>query len=564
VRLSKAFGRPSKTEGTDLSIISHKLLVQAGFIRESTAGRYYILPLGWRIHENIADVIRKHMNKIGSQELMLPVLHPIELWQETNRTVSVGFELQRIKDRRGAEFALGGTAEEMAVDLVRKFNISYRDLPFTIYQFSMKFRDEIRARGGLLRLREFVMKDAYSFGNEEQFKQTYKEMADAYTALFKELGLSTTMVEADNGYIGGEYCHEFIVESEIGESRYFTTADDKYAAHEDVAKFVKYKDDSDEELKPKEDVLGEGIIGANKLAEFLNIPVEKTTKTILFENDEGQIVAAAVNGIYDINLTKLQHIAGDSPLKLASPETVKKTTGAEIGYVGFLNLPKGIKVYLDDSLKDRRNFEVGANKTNYHTINVNFGRDFPEPDKFYDIAMARPGDQAPDNAGELIEKRGIEVGNIFQLGYHYTDLMEGAEYTDADGQIKKYYMGCYGIGIARTLAAIVEAHHDDKGIIWPDAVAPAKVHLVRIGAEENTVKAADSLYEELKSTNIDTLYDDREESAGVKFADADLIGCPMRLTVSPRTLESQGVELKHRNEEKSENVPISEVVARLS
>jgi prolyl-tRNA synthetase len=503
------------------------------------------------------------MNKIGSQELVLPVLHPIELWQETNRTVSVGFELQRIKDRRGAEFALGGTAEEMAVDLVRKFNISYRDLPFTIYQFSMKFRDEMRARGGLLRLREFIMKDAYSFGNEEQFKQTYTEMADAYTDLFKELGLKTTMVEADNGYIGGEYCHEFIVESEIGESRYFTTADGKYAAHEDVAKFVKYKDDSNEELKPKEEVLTEGITGANKLAEFLNIPVEKTTKTILFENDKGQVVAAVVNGIYDVNLTKLQHITGDSPLKLASPETVKKVTGAEIGYVGFLNLPEDIKVYLDDSLKDHHNFEVGANKTNYHIRNVNLGRDFPEPDKFYDIAMARPGDQAPENAGELIEKRGIEVGNIFQLGYHYSSLMEGAEYTDADGQIKKYYMGCYGIGVARTLAAIVETHHDDKGIVWPETVAPAKVYLVRIGDEENTVKAADSLYEELKSANIDTLYDDREESAGVKFADADLIGCPIRLTISPRTLESQSAELKHRNEEKTENIPLGEVVARL-
>lgn len=564
MRLSKAFSRPSKTEGTDLSITSHKLLVQAGFIRESTAGRYNILPLGWQVHENISDVIRKHMNKAGSQELMMPVLHPIELWQETNRTDTVGFELLRIKDRRGAEFALGGTAEEMAVDLVRKFNVSYRDLPFTLYQFSMKFRDEMRARGGLLRLREFVMKDAYSFGNEEQFKQTYKEMAEAYTALFKELGLETIMVEADNGYIGGEYCHEFIVESEIGESRYFTTADDKYAAHEDVAKFVKFNEDSDEELKPKEEILGEGIVDVEKLAGFLNIPVEKTTKTILFENEENQVVVAAINGIYDVNITKLQHIVGGSPLKLASPETVKKATGAEVGYAGFLNLPSDVKVYLDDSLKGRRNFEVGANKTNYHLVNVNFGRDYPQPNKFYDIAMARPDDQAPDNGGKLIEKRGIEVGNIFQLGYHYTNLMAGAEYTDADGQIKKYYMGCYGIGIARTLAAIVETHHDDNGIIWPNSVAPAKVHLVRIGIDENTIKTADRLYEELKSACLDVIYDDREESAGVKFADADLIGCPIRLTISPRTLESQSVELKLRSEKDSENVPLGEVVAKLS
>ncbi len=339
----------------------------------------------------------------------------------------------------------------MAVDLIRKFNISYKDLPFNLYQFSMKFRDEMRARGGLLRVREFVMKDAYSFSTEEQFKKIYQDMSQAYADIFEEVGLKTEKVASDNGYIGGEYCHEFICDSDVGESRYFATTDNSYAAHEDIAEFEKYREKSDEALKPIEEVKGEGIIGVEELAKFLKIPVEKTTKTILFETETGQVIAAAVNGIYDVNETKLKHIVGCAELKLASEETVKKVTGAEVGYAGILNLPKQVKVILDDSLKGRKNFECGANRTDYHSINVNFGRDLPEPDKFYDIAMARPGDFAIGTQKKLVEKRGIEVGNIFQLGYHYTNLMKGAEYTDKQGSKQKYYMGCYGIGIGRTM-----------------------------------------------------------------------------------------------------------------
>ena len=564
MRLSQAFGRPSKTEGTGFAFDSHRLLVQAGFIRESTAGRYYMLPLGWHVHEKITDIVRKHMNKAGAQELMMPVLHPIELWKETNRTSTTGFELLRIKDRRGAEFALGGTAEEMAVDLVRKFNISYRDLPFNLYQFSMKFRDELRARGGLLRVREFVMKDAYSFGTEEQFKITYKEMGNTYRAIFEELGLTTTMVAADNGYIGGEYCHEFIAESEVGESRYFTTENGNYAAHEDVAQFVKFDGSSDEEMKPMEEKFGEGIVTVEKLAKFLNIPVEGTTKTILFENQDGEVVAAAVNGLYDVNETKLQHIVGGSPLKLATPETVKRVTGAQVGYAGLLNLPKEVKIVLDDSLKGRRNFEVGANRTNYHSINVNFGRDFPEPERFYDIAMARPGDEAIDGSGKLIERRGIEVGNIFQLGYHYTNLMQGAEFTNAEGKSQKYYMGCYGIGIGRTLAAIVETFHDERGIIWPESVAPARVHIVRIGGDDDVIQASEALYQDLEKAGVEVIYDDRNESAGAKFADADLIGCPVRFTISPKTLKEKSIEVKHRNQAESQLLSIKTALDKVT
>lgn len=546
MKLSKLFGKTSKTEGKDYTIPSHRLLVQAGFVRESTAGRYYLLPLGLKVHENITKIVRKHMDGSGAQELQMPVLHPLELWEETNRTDTAGFELMQVNDRREARFALGGTAEEMAVDLVRKFNISYKDLPFNIYQFSMKFRDELRARGGLLRVREFIMKDAYSFSTEEQFKVIYQEMRDAYKAIFDEVGLETNVVASDNGYIGGEYCHEFVVPSEVGESRYFTTEDGSYAAHEDIATFVKHDGASDEDLLPIQEVEGTGIIGVEELAKFLQIPVEKTTKTILFETEKGEVIAAAVNGIYDVNETKLQHIVGCAELTLASAETVQRVTGAEVGYAGFINLPAEVKVVLDDSLRGRRNFECGANKTDFHSINVNFGRDYPEPDQFYDIAMARAGDLTIDSNQPLQERKGIEVGNIFQLGHHYTNLMRDAEFTNADGAREKYYMGCYGIGIGRTMAAAVEVHHDDRGIIWPDNIAPFQVYLARLGAGDAVVRYSDDLYAQLLEKGVEVLYDDRDIRPGEKFADADLIGIPHRIVISDKTLEQKKIEYKSR------------------
>lgn len=302
MKSSQLFGKTSKNEGVDYKIASHRLLTQAGFIRESTAGRYYLLPLGLKVHDKIVNIVRNHMNNADAQEIVTPVLHPLEIWKETNRTNTTGFELMKITDRRGADFVLGGTAEEMIVDLVRKFNISYKDLPFNLYQFSMKFRDEMRARGGLLRVREFVMKDAYSFSTEEQFKKIYQQMWDVYTEIFNELGLKTDVVAADNGYIGGEYCHEFVAETKVGESTYFTTEDGQYAAHEDVATFKYDTQKSDEAERSMEEVEGKGIIGVDELAKFLNITPQQTTKTILFEDEQGRVVAAAVRG--DLTLTK--------------------------------------------------------------------------------------------------------------------------------------------------------------------------------------------------------------------------------------------------------------------
>lgn len=557
MKYSQLFGKTFKEAPKEATLVSHKLLYQAGFIRESTAGRYYLLPLGLRVHEKIKKIIKEEMDGAGAQELSAPTLHPKSLWEETNRTSSVGFELMSIKDRNEFEFVLGGTAEEMLVDLVRKFQISYKDLPFNLYQFSTKFRDEMRARGGLLRLREFVMKDAYSFhATEEDFKKEYERMMATYTKIFKRLSLDTQIVESDNGYIGGEYCHEFIVESEAGESRYFTDGQG-YSAHEDVVKIKLDGVGEDEEMLPLEDVAGRGIIGVAELADYLKIPVEKTTKTILFETDKGKVVAAAVRGGFDINEEKLAKIVGCKTLKLASAELVMKVTHAKVGYAGVLNLPKEVKVYFDDSCAHRRNFETGANKTDFHTINVNFGRDLPEPKEFYNFKIAKEGLVGP-NDEKLVAKKGVEVGNIFQLGYHYSSKMKGAEYTDRDGKKKPYYMGCYGIGLARTMSTVVEVCHDDRGIVWPAAVAPYAVHLVSLSED------GESVYNKLKDSGIEVLWDDREDvSAGEKFADADLIGIPVRLVVSKKTGEGK-VEWKERTGNEVEIISLEDVAGRLA
>jgi len=573
MRYSKLFGKTTKTVSNDIKLSSHKLLVQGGFIRESTAGRYFMLPLGIRVQQKIVSIIKEEMDKAGAQEMITPVLHPIELWEETNRNNAAGFELMQVKDRRGAKFALGGTAEEMFVDVVRKFPLSYKDLPFNIYQFSTKFRDELRARGGLLRVREFVMKDAYSFDiDEEAFKVEYKKMWDTYTRIFKRLGYDTKVVESDNGYIGGEYCHEFVVEHPEGETKFLEAEDGSYAAHEDVALFQRHVGEGNEALLPRQDIEGKGIIGVAELAKFLHIPETKTTKTMLYETETGEIIAAAVNGIYDINETKLKHVAGCLEVKLATSETVKKVTGAEVGYAGILNLPSHVRVIMDISLQNRINFECGANRTNYHSININFGRDLPLPERFYEIALAKDGYSA-QNGQKLIAKRGIEVGNIFQLGYHYSHLMEGATFTDKDGTQKPYYMGCYGIGIGRNLQTIVEMHRDARGIIWPKAVAPYQVHLINlspplskgVGAEQPGGfydNHGEEVYQKLLDAGIEVLFDDRTDvSAGQKFADADLIGCPFRLVVSPRTGEK--VEWKRRDKKETEMLSLDEALKRL-
>ncbi len=559
MRYSKLFGKTVKEVSGEVKLTSHKLLYQGGFIRESVAGRYYFMPLGIRVRDKIVKIVEEEMDKAGAQKMITPVLHPMELWEETNRANSVGFELMSIKDQRGAAFALGGTAEEMMVDVVRKFNISYKDLPFNIYQFSQKFRDELRARGGLLRVREFLMKDAYSFhADEKDFKKEYQSMWDTYTRIFERVGLKTAVIESDNGYIGGDYCHEFVVESEAGESRFLITEDRKYAAHEEVAVFKREMMNEDEELLPlevKDAPRGPTIADGVKL---YGQPAWRQIKSIVYVTDTDEKIMAVIRGDLDVNEIKLKHALGCHDLRSATIEEIKEL-GSVVGFVSPLKLK--IKKIGDISLKTVRNFSTGADEDKKDTLNVNYERDFTV-DELTDIAMP-PSECQTEDGKPLSEGRGIEVGNIFQLGTHYTTRMKNSLFMDKDGKEKPYYMGCYGIGIGRTLATVVETLNDENGIIWPKAIAPYQVHLVSLGKDEKVAAAADKLHDDLEKAGIEVLYDDRDKQAGVKLADADLIGIPVRLLVSNRTLDANSAEWKERDKKDTENVKLTEIEKKI-
>ncbi len=565
MRQSKYFLKTSKTfSEEDNKIISSKLLKQAGYIQESVAGRYYFLPIGQRVQQKVMAIVKDEMDKAGAQEMVAPILHPLELWKETNRTSTTGFELLKVKDRRDAEFALGGTAEEMFVDLVRKYQLSYKDLPFQLYQFSPKFRDELRARGGLLRVREFIMKDGYSFDiDEEAFKLTYEEMKKVYSRIFERMGLKTAIVESDNGYIGGEYCHEFVVESEIGETRYFATQDGSYAAHEDVAKFKRNPANAGVEVLPFQIIeQPQWVQTMDDNAKHYKKDKNNFLKNIVYKNRvTGEIIIAVITGDLEVNQAKLeQAIKAVGQLEAATDEDLAKI-GTKRGYVHCWG-HQGVRYIGDIVLEQARNLIGGQKEDTTDSINVNYGRDFV-CEMLADIALAKAGDLS-ESGKVLLERRGIEVGNIFQLGYHYTTLMKGAVYRDADGSEKPFYMGCYGIGIGRTMATLVEKFHDAKGIIWPAAVAPFKVHLVALNLDKPEVKtAADKLYNELLEHGVEVLYDDRDTSAGAKFADADLVGIPYRIVISAKTVEKQAVEMKPRSSDETKMVEMDKLAEEL-
>ncbi len=567
MRFSKYFLKTSKNVSDEDKSTSAKLLKQGGFIRESVAGRFYFLPIGQKVQQKIMKVIKEEMDLIGSQEMVTPILHPLELWKETSRTNTAGFELMKVKDRRGAEFAIGGTAEEMFVDLVRQYKLSYRDLPFQLYQFSPKFRDELRARGGLLRVREFIMKDGYSFHrDEDDFKVEYEKMKKVYTKIFERLGLQTSIVESDNGYIGGEYCHEFIAESEIGESKYFVAEGSNYAAHEDVAVFEKETKNNNDGLKPLVEVEAKRGNTMEDGVAFHKLPPWQQIKDVLFVDNKSRFILAIIRGDLDINETKLLHLIDGVSLRYATDEEIREKIKSEPGFISPVGIKKGLDkqvefiIVADDSLRTISNAYTGNNKKNQDLLNVNIDRDY-KPDIEGDIALAKAGYEAKDKMGKLVEKRGIEVGNIFQLGYHYSSKMKGAIYIDTDGKEKPFYMGCYGIGIGRTMAAIVEKYNDQKGIMWPESSAPFRIHLIALDGAENE---ADKLYDEMNKRGIEVLYDDRDKSAGEKFADADLIGLPTRIVVSKKTIQQKGCEFKKRTESETKIIPFSSVLDLLT
>jgi prolyl-tRNA synthetase len=559
MRYSKLFGKTQKNSPKDATLTSHKLLYQAGFIRESSAGRYYYLPLGIRVKEKIMKIVEEEMDRAGGQKMIIPILQPLEVWKETNRDKSGGYELTVVKDRNGAEFTLGGTGEEMFAHIVRMFHLSYRDLPMNIYQFGHKFRDELRARGGLLRLREFTMKDAYSFDvDEENFKQEYKNMWSTYERCFKRMALHADPVLADNGYYGGDYAHEFIVESKVGESSYFVSEDGQYIAHEDVATFERDEINLTEEMKDFQIIeQPEWVQTMEDNMKHYKLPKSHFLKNVVYKNRvTGEIIIATMRGDLEVNKNKLERVLKMEGLLDDATDEDLASIGTKTGYVHAWG-HTGATYVGDLSLRSVRNFIGGQKEEKTDSVNVNYGRDF-EHAITADIALAKEGYRTEDGTSTLIMKRGIEVGNLFNLGCYYSSKMEGVQYTDASGEKKPYYMGSYGIGIDRTLATIVEIHHDDRGIIWPESVSPYAVHLVDIQESEKGLQ----VYEKLVSSGIDVLWDDRDVRAGVKFADADLIGIPVRLVVSAKT--GDNIEWKNRNKQESELVNISEVVKKIT
>ena len=560
MRYSELFGKSVRSASQSIGSRGHEYLFRGGFIRESSAGRFYMLPLGMRVQEKICRIIAEEMETAGAQRVSAPTLHPLELWEETSRSSSAAFELMQVADRSGRKFVLGGTAEEMMVELVRKFDLSARDLPFCIYQFSQKFRDELRVRAGLLRCREFLMKDAYSFhATKDDFAAFYERMKEAYLKAFSRLGLQALVVESDNGYMGGEYCHELVVEHELGESRFLVSEDGSYAAHEDVARFERQLMNGDESPLPLEVRKAERGISIEAGVNFYGQPAWRQIKTIIFVTDSNEKVLVSVRGDLEINETKLMHVLNCSQLRLATEDDVRDL-GSCVGFVSPLKIK--IRKIGDTSLTTVRNFYTGADEWHRDTVNVNYGRDFTV-DILADIATAREGDLSAAGGKKLRAANGIEVGNIFQLGTWYSERMKGAEFTGEDGKKHPFYMGCYGIGIGRSMAAIAECHNDERGLIWPKSAAPYQVHLLSLCTREEDKVKAEKVYQDLLASGIEVLYDDRLVSAGVKFADADLIGIPQRVVISKKTLSAGMLEYRWRNaaQDASSSADLDSIIA---
>lgn len=557
--LSRLFGKTVKDTPRDITVRSHQLLYKGGFVRELSSGRYEFLPLGYKVWQNVMKVIKKEMDALGCQQVITPTLHPIELWQETNRDKAYGEALMKVKDRRGAEFAIGATAEGLFVDMVRKAKLSYKDLPVYLYQFSSKFRDEIRARGGLLRVREFTMKDAYTFDRtEEDFLQSYKSFKESYLRIAKKFELDVIVVESDSGELGGDYAHEFMVPSEVG-SDVVMTCDCGYAANLEAAEFIrdeKNLDEKEQEMEVVDAKRGPTIADGVKL---YNKPAWSQIKTVVYVTDRGDFVGAVIRGDLDINEVKLQNIVGAHSIRQATQEEIEKL-GSVVGFVSPLKLK--IKKVGDLSLKTVKNFSTGADELEKDTINVNYGRDF-EVDLEADIANS-PTDSvcAKCKKGKLKSTPTIEWGNIFKYDHFYTLPMKGF-FNDEDGQEKPLWMGAYGIGLGRTIACVVETHNDKNGIIWPKSITPYQVHLVSIGDSEKVAKEAERVYNDLLSKNIEVLWDDRDLSPGNKFADADLLGIPLRIVVSEKTVAKNAYEWKERTKEDFEFIEKDNLVAKI-
>lgn len=552
--------------------LNAKLLIRAGFIDKTMAGVYTFLPLGLRVLNKIETIVREEMNKVGN-EVLMPALSPKELWEQTGRLETVDVLMKTVgandisKDRHEADYVLNSTHEEIITPVAQKHALSYKDLPAAYYQIQTKYRNEPRAKSGLLRGREFRMKDLYSFHeSEEAMKQYYEVVKKAYVAIFDRLGLGddTRIALASGGDFTDDFSHEFQTKCENGEDQIFYSVKTDTAFNKEIAPSqAPAFEQADEVEQEMQDVEGKGIIGVEKLAKHLSIPLEKTTKTILFLADGKRIIAAALRGDYDVNELKLKKVAACKTLELLSEEKVKEVTGAEVGYAGLLNLLDEVEVFMDDSMQGRINFEMGANKTDYHTININFGRDIEIPEQFFDIKIAQEHDIDPESGEKYEVYDASEVGNIFPLNTKFTDAHKYT-FLDKDGKTKPVFMASYGIGPSRVMGVIAEKFNDENGVIWPKQIAPFDIHLVGLHLDDENVKAkTEELYAQLTDAGYEVLFDDRDISPGQKFAESDLFGIPLRLVMSKKMLEQDSVEWKERDRAEAETVGIGEVIVKI-
>ena len=559
MRMSKMLMPTLKEIPSDAEITSHQLMLRAGMIRKMASGIYNQLPMGIRVFRKVEDIIREEMNAKGAQEISCALLVPAELWQESGRWDVMGPEMFRLKDRNGRDYCLGPTHEETFTHIVRNEITSYKQLPLNLYQIETKFRDERRPRFGVMRTRNFTMKDAYSFdADQEGLDKSYDDMFDAYTRIFARCELDNSPVQADSGAMGGSASAEFMVKSEVGEDEIVFCSGCDYAANIEKATSVNHEA-STEEMKEMSEIETPNVHTIEELQEFFKMDAGQFAKTLIYYAD-GKTVAVVVRGDRDVNETKVANaIGGAVEFELASEDTIKAVTGAEVGFAG----PIGIKadyLFIDQEVVDQRNVIVGANKTGYHIQNANFGRDFEG--QVGDFRNVQEGDKCPKCGQPLEIMRGVEVGHIFKLGTKYSESM-GATFLDQNGKSQPIIMGCYGIGVERTVAAVIEQHHDENGIIWPLALAPYHVVVVPVNVKkEEHLENAEKIYNELQVAGVEVLLDDRNERAGFKFKDSDLLGIPMRITVGKDIVDGK-VEFKLRKEADKEIISVDEVLDRV-
>jgi prolyl-tRNA synthetase len=552
MRWSKALINTLRETPKEAESISHKYMLRSGMIKKLGAGVYDWLPLGLKSMAKVIEIIREEMNAAGAQELMLPVLSPSDLWKESGRWSVYGKEMMRIKDRHDNEFALGPTHEEVITDVVRGQINSYKQLPVNLYQIQVKFRDEIRPRFGVMRSREFIMKDAYSFDRDEaSAMKSYQSMFEAYTKICKRIGFKFRSVDADSGAIGGSSSSEFMVLADTGEDTIVYCDKCDYAANMEKAVFAKYPEQTAAE-EPLVKVHTPNIKTVEELAAFLHKKPEDTAKTILYIVDGKKMAGAVIRGDREINEIKLKNALGANEIRLATPEEILEKTGAPVGFAGPIKLrEKSIRLAIDETVAGLKNTVTGGNELDYHYTGVNRGRDYEE-NLVADFAKAQKGDKCAKCGGTLNEQKGIEMGHVFYLGKKYSKSMK-ATFLDEDGKAKEFEMGCYGIGVTRTVAASIEQNNDENGIIWPMAIAPYEVNMVPVNVKyAEGLEYAEELYKKLKAAGIDVIIDDRDISPGVKFKDADLIGIPLRVVIGEKNFKDGKVEIKLRREKNFE------------